>query len=91
VEEERPLKRRDVKNEVSREDTRGSGSRIEDGEVRSPWLVRDVVTLEEYGAQSSSADVADKYAMEPSKKEKDLGNYEEACVVRDRELFWIHH
>jgi hypothetical protein len=33
----------DIKNEVSREDIVGSGSRIEENEVRSPYLVRDVV------------------------------------------------
>jgi hypothetical protein len=56
TEEERSSKRCDIRNEVSREDTRSSGSRIEENEVRSPWLVRDVVTSEEDGAQSSSID-----------------------------------
>jgi hypothetical protein len=45
--EERPSKRCSVKNEVSREDTRCSGSRVEESEVKSPWLIRDVVDLEE--------------------------------------------
>jgi hypothetical protein len=39
----------DPRDEVSREDTRSSGSRIEENEVRSPWLVRHVVTSKEDG------------------------------------------
>jgi hypothetical protein len=56
--EERSLKRRGIRNEVSRKDIGGSGSRIEENEVRYPWLVRYVVTSEEDGAWSSSADKA---------------------------------
>jgi hypothetical protein len=40
----------DIRREVSREDTKSSGRRIEENKVRSPWLVRNVVTSEEYGA-----------------------------------------
>jgi hypothetical protein len=40
-----------IRSKVSREDTRSSGSRVKEDEVRSPWLIRDVVTSEEDGAQ----------------------------------------
>jgi hypothetical protein len=41
--EERSSKRCSIENEVSREDTRGSSSRVVENEVRSPWLMRDGV------------------------------------------------
>jgi hypothetical protein len=40
---ERSSKRREVENEVSREDTRCSGSRVVESEVISLWLIRDAV------------------------------------------------
>jgi hypothetical protein len=46
IKEERLSKRHDIRIEVSREDTGGSGSRIEENKVKSPWIVRDVVTSE---------------------------------------------
>jgi len=53
--EERSSKRHDIRSKVSREDTRSSGSMVEEDEVISPLLVRYVVTYEEDGAHSSSA------------------------------------
>jgi hypothetical protein len=40
---ERSSKRREVENEVSREDTRCSGSRVVESEVISLWLIRDSI------------------------------------------------
>jgi hypothetical protein len=53
--EERLSKRCNIRSKVSREDDRSSGIRVEGDEVRSPWLIRDVITLEEDGVQNCSA------------------------------------
>jgi hypothetical protein len=37
------IKRHNINNDVSREDTRGSRNRVVEKEVRSPWIIRDVV------------------------------------------------
>jgi hypothetical protein len=46
-----------IRRRVSSEDTKSSGSRFREGEVRSPFLLTYVVTLEEDEVQSSSTDV----------------------------------
>jgi hypothetical protein len=48
---DRSSKRHNIRSRVSSEDTRSSGSRVREDEVRSPWLLRDVVTSEEDEAQ----------------------------------------
>jgi hypothetical protein len=50
VEEERLSKGHDIRSEASREDTGSSGIRIKEKKVRSPYIVRCVVTLNEDGA-----------------------------------------
>jgi hypothetical protein len=57
AEEERSSKKPDIRNEVSREYTGGSGSRIEENDNISPWIMRDVVISGEDGAQSSSTNL----------------------------------
>jgi hypothetical protein len=47
----------DIRRRVSSEDTKISGNRFKEGEVRSPLLLKYVVTLEEDEVQSSSTDV----------------------------------
>jgi hypothetical protein len=57
TEEERSSKRCGIRRKVSREDTKSSGSRDEDHEVRPPWLEREAVTSEEDEAHKSSTKV----------------------------------
>jgi hypothetical protein len=83
VEEERLLKRHDVKNEVSREDTKGSSSRVVEKEVRSPWIIRDVVESMEDEVQSSSTNDAE------DSDEGALPESEEILVVI-RRLTWLN-
>jgi hypothetical protein len=52
---ERLLKSYDVRKRVSTKDTRSTRSRVGEDEVRSPWLIRDVVISEEGEAQSNNA------------------------------------
>jgi hypothetical protein len=53
---ERSSKRCNVRSRASSEDTNSSGSSVKEDEVKSPWLLRDVVTSDEDEAHSSSVD-----------------------------------
>jgi hypothetical protein len=52
TDEDRSVKRHDIRSRVSSEDTRSSGSRVREDEVQPPWLLRDVATSEEDEVQS---------------------------------------
>jgi len=56
---DRPSKGHKVRSRVSSEDTRSSGSRVREDEVRSPWLLRDATTLKEDEAHSIGDDVGE--------------------------------
>jgi len=81
--EERLLKRRDIKNNVSREDTRGSNSGVVKKEVISHYLIRYVFESMEYEVKHSSTDDTE-YSYEGALLES------EEILVVIRRITWLN-